>query len=1022
MKGFQQPEGRTQGVKRRRGKGSKREPPRKKLNCSPSPALEPSDRSTATSQDECQGTEEVVRNKTMESSSMSSNGLLTPVPNRKEKEVLTKPSRPAPATENSGSDSARRESGSSVFTKAGKSHSCKNLQSDYVCNVCGRRFGRGEHLKRHIDSPTVHLRKHKCVVCDDVFYHPTDLERHESNTGHKRRARYARGFFTEKEKGRLSQFKQRFCSEYGVSEFDFNTLMTLLGRRDGKEWPNPDVKKAELREMFYNVLPDRSTKSMNRYRERNFQNVEQDTEWTEEQIQELRDLVMEKGHRWVEIAELLGRTQDSVYQKWKNRIRQGDAQRFDHWEEDERAALISAVRECKLAAGLPTDFSSDDQVNWTSVSDRLGLRRNAQQCSTFWKRVYRPREEARARGENVKSLARRRSKTEPTTSRHQSRHRAMRDGKPVKIITPRRKIRGPMYITESDDNDVHNVSNPNARLKGKRASIAQNPSTASSRDHDLDQFTNGMQSAEEDRQEETHEDEEEKNGGNRGRTGSPTMIPQPNRLGSVVIPAPARLRHSQGSEPVRATGMNGSLPADVQSCEQHESSKHSKKTASSKRNSAALKSSFMEETAQLSPLSKRTPKHLTSLTQAFNDTQAPTSARTAEHAKSGKHLTEERPSPDIEVRPRPIRKDAHASIPESDNEDKSKEPGPAATPGADCAMYESESKISVNGRPSQLFSSAIPMQDVKVAAKSESRAQPGSKGRNRDDKGSPQILSSATVKDANQSAEAESDTESGSDDKFVQDDAGSEAEGTSEDEGTPLQMFSSAAPQVLNGMDGMDVPESGTEESDEEPPQMFSSATVPGQKEPQRSKMMSENDNDEDDEDDENDEEIAEGKGEQDEDEDEDEDEPPQIFASAVPDRKATPTSSLFRHPAIKPLQPTKTATSNDQPTSPSAEDSSSGDAATIPPYDSDRSESEAAASASAYHNNGDDAGESDQPQLGAPASDFFANLEASAKKVGWQRQTMQKRRTDANGRRKGKGKSVFDVSSSSDGEEEGKA
>ena len=939
-----QSESPSRGVKRKRKRSSQGEPQLKKQKSSPLPTLELPNNTRVSSLQGGDGDDNGTSRSTTGAPSRTSNGMLTSISKKNRKIKRRRVVRPQ-ANKDQDEDSNHCEPEYSEASEADETRSHAGTESDLTCIICGRQFLNQRHLKRHMRNLSVHKKRHTCAECNEGFFRQDDLKRHQRDSGHKSRVSHATGPFTEKEKAKLARFKRRICNDYSVSEFDFNTLMTLLGRRDGSEWPNPDVTRAELRGMFYDVLPDRTRKSLNRYRERYFQNVEQDTEWTEEQINDLKNLVQEKGRKWVEIAEKLGRTQDSVYQKWKNRIRQGDAQRFERWEEKEKEALILAVRECKIAAKVPLDFSSDDKVNWTAVSDRLGKTRNAQQCSTFWKRVYRPREEAKACGQHFRLLPLGRSKSEPTKGRHQTRRRVTRGGESVEVITPRRKIKSAMYVTESDEENNTSVSNTQSK-KGNQRSNSEAHSMISYQSTESEQDENGVEEADMGEQERSHKDEDEDRGDNNGEIDSSSKKSQRKILIEVLIPPPASSEHFREQQ----TTLNGSFQVvDRRHHESDQPSSHNRTNPPIDNEAVPLRSSQTQKAIRPPSISKRTPRQVITLSQAFNNTQAPTSARTAGRITPSMRSREDRPSPEIQIQPRPLLEEELSVLePKEEDNGQTQQQEPRAHRGAEFAIYDSEAEDSNEEQPPEIFSSAAPSGDG-----------------------------------------VESETASDSESQLSDDEQSS-------------QMFSSVAPGVQNDAEAV---KSGSEESEEEeePPPMFSSAALPLPL-PKTARQAH----------------NANGLDTEEAEEAEEDDESPlKVFTSALPDH---------------------------DPAARSEASSSSGDAPTIFPDESDSDDGRADDDSTGTGPGTDSGGDSGQSMVDAAQGDFFANLEASARKAksfrqGREREMAMKlqlrnanvgRKSGGNGgygsgdgtaegrrsnRRRKKKADVFDVSSS--GEEE---
>jgi hypothetical protein len=948
-----QPETPIQGVKRKRTKSSNRQSHSKKQKSSHPLTLETPNNSTDAFQDEDDGAQHPTRKEIfVEIPSRQSKGMLTPISKRKKNMIRAREVLPICTTENPDKDSIRREPELSVDSDAKiPLQFLGDMQSGLMCSICGMEFANPKSLKRHLANPRIHRKWHKCGNCEEAFYQPGDLKIHQDESGHNTRAHQSgesRGPFTEREKVKLTRFKRRFCNDHSISEFEFNKLMTLLGRRDGSDWPNPDVTKTGLRDMFYDVLPDRNKKSMNRYRERYFQNVEQDTEWTEKHINELRSLVKEKGRKWVEIAEVLGRTQDSVYQKWKNRIRQGDAQRFDRWEEEEIQALILAVKQCKTAAGVAQDISSDDRVNWTSVSDLLGKRRNAQQCSTFWKRVYRKREEAKARGKHLRPLTPGRSKPEPAISQRQSRSRVTRGGESVEVTTPRRRIKSAMYVTESDDENTAPAENAKPK-KGKKRVSSDTDSTIPHEENEVEDGADGRQSAETAEQEEADENEDVDDDDGEGENNSPSKNSQPNRLGERVNSSSAELRNSSELQPGFITQLRGSFQAV--------------NSPSLKCDFVAPRSSLPNEMTRLPPLSKKTPKQIKSLSQAFNNTQALTPAGTRGRSTSGKRLTQDRPSPDIKMRLKPLQEESNDLESQEGSEEETGQPETAVPNGLDFAIYDSEAEDSDEGASAQILSSAASLRNQNTSAEAEAEGKSDSEGQFSDNEQTPQMFSSGAVQDVDEATGAELSQGSEVEEmETIQNGAEYKTEENSEDE-PPPQTFDSAA-LTPNASDGSDAAELKSEDCDNDDPPHTYSSTLPPEPASQPPEAYASDTNEE-----------TEAETE----EDEDDDSPPEMFTSALPDEDGDEEDA--------------------------ASSDSSGDAATIPPYGSDdddyshnndapSSSSESESESEEFSDNdngsgssGDGNNDTDQSMIDATQTDFFANLEASAKKVRLERE-----------------------------------
>jgi hypothetical protein len=111
--------------------------------------------------------------------------------------------------------------------------------------------------------------------------------------------------------------------------------------------------------------------------------------FTSEEDEKLRELVEQKGPKWVEIGAQLKRTREAVRDRWKE-IRLGTAKAKGHWKEDEETRLKSAVEEYLKAKTRVQNNSITqdrrivlDDIDWELISSRVGTR-SGPQCLEKW--------------------------------------------------------------------------------------------------------------------------------------------------------------------------------------------------------------------------------------------------------------------------------------------------------------------------------------------------------------------------------------------------------------------------------------------------------------------------------------------------------------------------------------------------------------------------------------------------------------------------------------------------------------
>lgn len=191
------------------------------------------------------------------------------------------------------------------------------------------------------------------------------------------------GRFSDEEVQILLSWRDSFCTEHDLSGIEFNDLMTDSLRRGKTGWKHKFLTKGEFMQQFYDQLPQRNRRAMLRFRERHFQNVEK-SKWTTDEDKELRDLVKQLGPKWVQIGELMGRTQDAVSQRWRHQLNYGQGIHHGEWTTDELTKLEEEVQ--AIADAKDTHVDDEDLViPWQAIALRIGTGRSGQQCSNRWR-------------------------------------------------------------------------------------------------------------------------------------------------------------------------------------------------------------------------------------------------------------------------------------------------------------------------------------------------------------------------------------------------------------------------------------------------------------------------------------------------------------------------------------------------------------------------------------------------------------------------------------------------------------
>ncbi|KIW28096.1 uncharacterized protein PV07_07781 [Cladophialophora immunda] len=304
----------------------------------------------------------------------------------------------ADPTNRSDVDLSEAESAERIdrVTKAPRSKRSDNGDS-LECTKCHRRFANRDLLNKHLKKRSAHVGLHKCLQCSEEFWATTALAQHEKDMGHgKGNGLQGRtGAFSQTEVAKLNGWRDRFCEHHNISRIQFNDMMTDTMTRDkGSSWNWPFIKRAEFLQEYLGVLPNRNKRSLLRYRERNFQNVEGSKNWTAEDDKDLIRLHKELGPKWAEIAKRLTRTLDAVSQRWRHKLRYGEVDTGE-WSKAENAKFREILDE--LRHDSDGKELQDYRIPWNQVSERMGTR-SAQQCSNH----YRARHSKKERGRWIK--------------------------------------------------------------------------------------------------------------------------------------------------------------------------------------------------------------------------------------------------------------------------------------------------------------------------------------------------------------------------------------------------------------------------------------------------------------------------------------------------------------------------------------------------------------------------------------------------------------------------------------------
>lgn len=209
------------------------------------------------------------------------------------------------------------------------------------------------------------------------------------------------GFFIEEEVKALEEFKIQFCNTHGIAGRTFDA-MVQHSERGGEEWPVQThiCNKGDFWNDVYALIPDRDRRSVYRFMRRHFQDTTQKAhEWTPEQDEELIKLHAQHGPKYAHIAKLLGRSDDDVTQRWKNRLQHRATKKTGAWSEEELRAFMRSLEEYRsllIASSAEPQKAGKDiwdmdlkSISWGSISNGMDNSRTRQQCADKWRKIQK---------------------------------------------------------------------------------------------------------------------------------------------------------------------------------------------------------------------------------------------------------------------------------------------------------------------------------------------------------------------------------------------------------------------------------------------------------------------------------------------------------------------------------------------------------------------------------------------------------------------------------------------------------
>jgi hypothetical protein len=294
---------------------------------------------------------------------------------------------PRPDTNKSTTTKKRPRKGKTFARSSSATASTPKLPASSLrCRRCNQQFKTRGAMQKHMGDPTAHENLLGCDECEEEFATVAAFRRHRRETGHGGgKAQTGKtGRFTTDEADKLDRWRDMFCDEHGINNYEFNELMTAATKKGSTHWSYKFIDKKEFMHEYYAVLPGRDRRSMLRNRGR-YSNAD-NSKFTEEDDADIVRLVGEIGQKWTEIGERLTRDPEKIRQRWKNKLQFGDTLISGNWDKEEDKRFRDAIKTVRRMS-KSGDSPDEETFNWTAVSSMVKTR-TPQQCANHWRGLH----------------------------------------------------------------------------------------------------------------------------------------------------------------------------------------------------------------------------------------------------------------------------------------------------------------------------------------------------------------------------------------------------------------------------------------------------------------------------------------------------------------------------------------------------------------------------------------------------------------------------------------------------------
>ncbi|KAK7470467.1 RNA polymerase I enhancer binding protein [Stygiomarasmius scandens] len=128
------------------------------------------------------------------------------------------------------------------------------------------------------------------------------------------------------------------------------------------------------------AVPQRPIISIYHHVRRTYHPFKQQGKWSTEEDDKLREAVASMGQQWEKISLVVGRRAPDCRDRYRNHVVGRETRVVGPWTTEEEEQLQCIVEDMTVNRG----GTLDDEVFWSAVAQKMGGRRNRQQCRNKW--------------------------------------------------------------------------------------------------------------------------------------------------------------------------------------------------------------------------------------------------------------------------------------------------------------------------------------------------------------------------------------------------------------------------------------------------------------------------------------------------------------------------------------------------------------------------------------------------------------------------------------------------------------